>query len=213
MNIVEDITVRPRETEVLRLLRRGKKEKDPGDFTLGLVREALAEARPLAHPKAVYDFFDRPDVPDHPVFLSARRVGLCICTIGSDLEKRVGDLMARGELARGVVLDAVGSEMAETAAQVLDRRMESEHVRSGERAGARFSPGYGEWELEGQQWLFEVLDAGRIGVELSSSMMMTPRKSVSFAINLGVDPKPPRCTTPCDQCDMNDCEFRRDPSV
>ncbi len=201
--------MQPREEEILRLLHRGPAHKDPGAWTQDLVRRALGDAARLVKPRGVYDFFDLQDVPDHPVFRSATRVGLCICTIGPELESRVNELMKGGELARGVVLDAVGSEMAEAAAQVLDQRMEAEEARADQVAGARFSPGYGTWELEGQQWVFDMLDARGIGVELSPSMMMRPRKSVSFAVNFGPDPKPARCTDPCDQCEMKDCAFRR----
>ncbi len=210
MRIVESIRVQPRESEILRLLQKGKTQKDPGAWTLDLVRNALLEAESLAGASAVYVFLDRVEVLDHPVFSSADRVGLCICTIGPELEGRVSDLMKAGELARGVVLDAVGSEMAEAVARTMDQRMESEEARGNVRAGARFSPGYGGWELESQRWLFDVLDARRIGVDLSGSMMMHPQKSVSFAVNFGPDPMPPRCMTPCDQCEMDDCSFRRD---
>ncbi|MCK4546124.1 MAG: hypothetical protein KAW17_01670 [Candidatus Eisenbacteria sp.] len=210
MTVVEAIEVEPQEDEILRLLRRGKTRKDPGAWTLGLIRQALDDARVLSRARGVYGFFDSDRLPNHPAFESAIRVGLCICTIGPDLEDRVAELMREGELVRGVVLDAVGSEMTEAAARVLDDRMEAEEGGEGLRASARFSPGYAEWELEGQRLLFDVLDGGRIDVGLSDSMMMKPRKSVSFGINFGPNPKPPRCATLCSRCDMEDCRYRRE---
>jgi hypothetical protein len=210
LQVVESFEINPEEEEILRLLRRKKTDKDPGTWTLDLVRRAIEEAKTLSRPRGVYEFLDRGRLPVHPVFESGERVGLCICTIGPELEAGVSDLMRKGELARGVVLDAVGSEMAEATARVLDERMEAEEAREGHLASARFSPGYGGWDLEGQRLLFDILDGGRIGVELSPSMMMTPRKSVSFAVNFGPDPKPPRCALLCDQCEIEDCPYRRD---
>lgn len=210
MKIVEGIEVEAREEEILRLLRRGGSSAKPGNWTLGVVREAVKASRGLCEPRGVYEFVDRASLPDHPVFRSAQRVGMCVCTIGPELESRVAELMEEGQLARGVVLDAVGSEMAEATARSLDARMGDEGAREGLLASGRFSPGYGSWELEGQRLIFDVLDAALVGVELTPSMMMIPRKSVSFAINLGPDPEPPRCDTPCDQCELEHCPYRRE---
>lgn len=210
MRVVDGIEVEPVEEEILRLLRRGEARKDPGAETLDLVRAAVDEARSLASPRGVYGFFERDRLPDHAVFRSASIVGLCVSTIGPSLEERVRERIAAGDLTRAVVLDAVGSEIAEAAARVLDERMESEGAGDDRRAGARFSPGYGEWGLDGQRLVFDLLDAGRVGVTLSSTLMMTPRKSVSFAVNFGTDPVPPRCSTLCGRCEMKDCPYRRE---
>jgi hypothetical protein len=210
MGIVDRVDVKPDQGEILRLLRKANTWKEPDPEILQMVQDALGEAKQLLEPRGVYEFLDRNQVSDHPAFESATRVGLCVCTIGSPLEDRVAELIKSGELVRGVVLDAVGSEMAEAVARVLDETMEKEEHQPGHDASARFSPGYGEWELEGQRLLFDLLEPERIGVQLSASMMMTPRKSVSFAINFGPDPKPPRCATLCSRCDMEDCPYRRE---
>jgi len=210
VEVVRSIDIEPEEVEILRLLGRAA---DPGkarQWTVNLVREAVEEARSLVEPQGVYGFFDRDDVPGHVVFDSAERVGLCVCTIGPRLEGRVYELMSSGELAKGVVLDAVGSEAAEAAARWMDERMAGEESPGGLRPSGRFSPGYGQWTLEGQRLIFDLLDAGPIGVHLSRSMMMTPRKSVSFAMNFGSDPIPPRCETPCERCTQEDCIYRRE---
>ena len=51
--------------------------------------------------------------------------------------------------------------------------------------GCRISPGYGRWPLSAQKALFARLPHETLGVSLNPSMMMTPRKSISFALWLG----------------------------
>jgi len=209
LKVVESFDIEPQEEEILRLLSRGRSPAEAGNWTLDLVKLALGEASELAEPRGVYDVVGRAQIPDHRVFESAERIGFCVCTIGPELETRVSDLMKQGELAVGVVLDAVGSELAEAAARWIDSKMEEDYAGEDLLPSARFSPGYGDWDLQGQRLIFDLMDTRRIGVELSASMMMKPRKSVSFAINFGPDPNPPRCTTPCDLCDLEDCPFKR----
>lgn len=72
----------------------------------------------------------------------------------------------------------------------------------------RYSPGYGDVPLEAQKDLLCVLDANRkIGVSLSTSLLMTPTKSITAIIGLGKD----GCVhieKDCDLCSKRDCEYR-----
>ena len=47
----------------------------------------------------------------------------------------------------------------------------------------RFSAGYGIWDIREQAYVFSMLPAEEIGVRLTDTFMMVPRKSVSFRIN------------------------------
>jgi hypothetical protein len=210
VRVVKGIKAPPEEEEVIRLLSPGGEAVPAGRERIEpLVRASIEEANELVDPAAVYDFVDSPELLEDRVFGSAELIALCVCTIGPRLEERVKELMERGEWARGTVLDAVGSEMTEALARLLDDRIAAEGAAEHRQPGARFSPGYGEWDLHGQRIFFARLEPGRIGLRLSESMMMIPRKSVSFALNFGSDPEPPRCVTPCEQCMMEDCRFRR----
>ena len=47
----------------------------------------------------------------------------------------------------------------------------------------RFSPGYGDFPLQAQEWIFQTLNAPkRIGVTLNTGLLMTPTKSVSAIV-------------------------------
>jgi len=121
------------------------------------------------------------------MFSDAEKLAFSVCTIGSALEKRVQELFSRGEGARGVILDSVGSATVERVADLLDEEVLKWGSLEGLRATRRFSPGYGGWPVEGQELIFGYLKEAsiQVGVSLSPSKMMNPIKSVSFAIKLG----------------------------
>ncbi|MBK5114990.1 MAG: hypothetical protein JJE41_15300, partial [Candidatus Heimdallarchaeota archaeon] len=75
----------------------------------------------------------------------------------------------------------------------------------------RFSPGYCQWSLAGgQKVIFNLLPSDILRVKLSKSMMMIPRKSVSFAVNIGKEVDMELGLKECPTCDLQDCSFRRD---
>lgn len=69
-------------------------------------------------------------------------------------------------------------------------------------------PGTHGWELAAaQSQLFSFVDAARIGVELTSSFLMTPCKSVSMLIGVGAGMKHEQ--NPCEECDVAaTCRYR-----
>lgn len=74
----------------------------------------------------------------------------------------------------------------------------------------RFSPGYGDFPLDIQGEFLKVLDAGRrIGLSVSESLILLPRKSVTavMGISKGEISKGRRG---CGCCDLNgQCEYRK----
>ena len=91
-------------------------------------------------------------------------------------------LSAEGDLLRGLVLDWLGSEAVTNVSRQAglagrDGRAE------GLLPGKMFAPGYKGWDVSGQELIFAAVPASAIGVRLTASFMMTPRKSYSFRIN------------------------------
>ncbi len=136
----------------------------------------------------------------------AEKVALAVCTIGIGLEERMKELFSQdpvramaldgaGVAALGKVSDAVIAEVREIA--------ESHQWGSGMRA----QPGQEGWPIQQQKVLFECLNTDEIGVSLTSSYLMIPRKSVSFVIGMGPDMKPDAVA--CDFCSKrNRCPWR-----
>jgi len=149
-----------------------------------MIGEHRYKMEALLQPAAVFRFLDYTETNRHPIFEGAAKVALCVCTIGSELEKSSAELIQNSEILQGFVLDAYGSEAAEEVAWQADAAIVEAARKMGLWPSKRFSPGYGQWKLEEQRYLFSILPAADIGVELSDTCMMTPRKSVSFRINL-----------------------------
>lgn len=143
-------------------------------------------------------------------------LALGIVTIGADLEREVSSLLSKSETTRALLLDAAGSAAAEEAADLMEGCIRAGVVThtAGRATGRsrRFSPGYGRWPVTAQRAVFAVLSADRIGVRLLPSCLMSPRKSVSFAVWLGPgdDPDAPlECRSRrCADCDMTTCPYR-----
>lgn len=142
-------------------------------------------ARSAARPAAVWNWFKITDLPDGllvQLFPAAAGLALAVVTIGPALEAEVTRLAGAGSLSEAAILDAWGSELAEAAARATGCRLGATGAAAGFIGGGRSSPGYGKWPLEGQDVLFRLLPAGEIGVQLTGSRVMVPRKSVSFGM-------------------------------
>lgn len=139
----------------------------------------------------------------------AQEVALSICTIGPLLEDRVSEYSSAGELTRGLILDAAGSVLAEAVCDYANEKVCAEAARRSLHTTCRVSPGYGRWKIEEQKVVFELLPADPIGVSLTKSFMMIPRKSVSFAVRLTRERPTGQPGSPCALCGREDCEFRR----
>jgi len=138
----------------------------------------------LLQPGAVFRILDYADTNHHSIFEGAVKVALCVCTIGPELERSSAELISNNEMLQGFVMDAYGSEAAEEVAWQADAAIVETARKLNLWPSKRFSPGYGQWELEEQRYIFAMLPASDIGVELTETCMMIPRKSVSFRINL-----------------------------
>ncbi|MFW6190814.1 MAG: hypothetical protein ACOC49_04115, partial [Candidatus Bipolaricaulota bacterium] len=107
-----------------------------------------------------------------------------ISTIGSQLEDRVDQLMKEGDYTLSNVLDSVGSAAVdETSDRLGEELLGYAHERDLNTTRA-FQPGSGasHWKVKNQKLIFEYLEPEEIGVKLTSSFTMSPKKSNSFAI-------------------------------
>jgi len=110
-------------------------------------------------------------------------VVLFMVTIGPGLEDEVNRLFQKNDMARGFILDAIGSETADAAAdrmhhQVLKRLSEERRFS----ITPRFSPGYGDWPVTVQKDFLKTCGGASIGISVNDSFLMTPRKSVSAVL-------------------------------
>lgn len=207
--IVSSLRLSIRESDVLHFLgypagRRPAKRLEP------LLQEALQEARGLAAARGA--FRTLPVSSAAEVGLAAERADglvLGLVTVGPAIEQRVTELLGRGEASRALILDAAGSAAAEEAANRLSVRVVGARTAAGADVACRISPGYGRWPLSAQKALFARLPHGALGVSLNPSLMMVPRKSISFALWLGAQTAPRSGLSGCDTCGLPQCRYRR----
>ncbi len=111
-------------------------------------------------------------------------VVLLATTIGNKLEKKVEDLEKEKRFTEALILDAVGSTTSDQTMDFLHANIRGEFQRKGFSLTMRFSPGYGDLPLNIQPDLIHFSGGEQIGIEVTSSYMMIPRKSVSAIIGL-----------------------------
>lgn len=119
-----------------------------------------------------------------------RRAPVVVClaaTAGPALDRAVSSAMDRGEMTEAFMLDAIGSETVEAAVDELHWKILKERAgENGLNVTPRFSPGYGDWRLTVQADVVAASGGPLIGIEVTPSSLMIPRKSVTAV--LGFEP-------------------------
>ncbi len=189
--------------EILIRLSNKKGRMEASDKMKLQIERMITVAMPYIEEHRAFNIFDRINLPDKPYFASATKIGMAICTIGPALPKLTEKYLQEGKLSDGVILDAIGSVAADHLADLVNEEINREAESIGLVPSMRYSPGYCDMGVEDQNIIFGRID--NVGVTLSSSSMMNPVKSVSFAINIG-DKFVNRCRT----CEKRDnCPDRR----
>jgi hypothetical protein len=128
-------------------------------------------------------------------------------TLGPDFDKWCRCFFDSGDPFSGYVADLIGSIRIEQAVEWLnDIVEESLHARD-LRCTNRFSPGYCGWDVYEQHKLFSLLPQKFLGINLHSSALMTPIKSISGVIGAGKDVQKSSYT--CAFCAQENCFMRR----
>lgn len=115
---------------------------------------------------------------------------LMALTLGSQLEK----VLMREEVTNmsdAYVLDVCASEAVEEAADDFELRLRKMLKAEGKYLTNRYSPGYGDLPIHTQRPLLDLLNAGRaIGLTLTPTDLMIPRKSITAIMGICDSPKP-----------------------
>lgn len=138
----------------------------------------------------------------------ATQVAVAVCTIGPALEERIAALFAEGDAARAMALEGAGVAAIRQVANEVGVAICDAATAGGLKVGMRASPGQEGWPIQQQRVLFSLIPAEEIGVRLTSSYLMLPCKSVSFAMGLGLEMRAD--SVPCDFCSKRErCNWNR----
>jgi hypothetical protein len=176
---------------------------EPRDRVLQLVDRALDLYAALTDPRAIYQELPQTEfeaiyhgegLNEHPTPLEeivpgAERLALFVVTLGDAVSREITGLFRTNDPALGYMLDAIASERADRAAELvgehfLSRLVEDRSPQPATRVLA-YSPGYCGWHITGQRKLFDFLRPEEIGVRLNASCLMQPLKSVSGVLVAG----------------------------
>lgn len=151
-------------------------------------------------------------------FQKARELAILLVTIGLPLEHEVERLYNSGDAGVGCFLDLFGSaavdQVAYKAREVINEEVRLtgyEAMSSGYCIGKTcpaytdcggvvaywLAPGYADLATKEQKKVFTLLDGGKIGVHLSDSCMMTPRKSYTCLLPIG--PQTEKVSNRCEE--------------
>lgn len=104
-----------------------------------------------------------------------------VATIGNAIDQKI-ELLQKTDKAKALIYDAAGSVAIEQLVIAINDEIKNSNPDF--KLSRRFSVGYGDWKIENQKPFLKWLGAEKIGITVSDSFQMTPRKSVSAIIGL-----------------------------
>ncbi|GMR11060.1 MAG: hypothetical protein BMS9Abin28_1884 [Anaerolineae bacterium] len=115
----------------------------------------------------------------------AEEIVFVVCTIGADIDSWTSEAFKTDPLF-AVSLDGLGNAAVEDLAKQACRHFEKAAREKRMEVSIPLSPGMQGWPVDdGQDQIFGLLPAQKIGVKLNRSRMMSPSKSLSMAIGIG----------------------------
>ncbi len=188
-----------------------------------LIDEFIQQSLDLCSPKSCYALFNslvfinktEMQIEGHiflldKIVLSALKkssqIAFFICTAGDKVEKLSKQLLREGHSLEGLIVDLIGSEIAEETAEFIHKKIGEDMALQRLNITNRYSPGYCSWPVSDQQKLFALLGEHTCGVKLTDSSLMLPIKSVSGIVGVGENVK--NRGYACAKCDAGFCIYR-----
>jgi len=226
MPVIRDISLRLKTREVLRRQGLGRGAKVRPEIEI-LIRELLTSVKTahLLEPAVAYEYYtissmngSHTSLADNKaihapllpaIFPEAKELVVLFCTIGPRLEKQVTEYSKSDEALRGMILDGIGSTAVDMMALEVFRRLASEVSPRGYEISSPVNPGMPGFPLTEQWNLLGLVNADEIGVNLTASGVLVPRKSTSMV--MGIGPKMTKWTQAevCDRCSLREtCHYK-----
>jgi acyl transferase domain-containing protein len=122
-----------------------------------------------------------------------------VVTIGSGLERRVAALFAEKCYSLALALDDIGNQLLFAATRHAQDRMLATARAQGLSMAGELRPGDPGLALQTQGLVLRLADAGSIGVAVNRGNALTPLKSISMVLGVGLNLPPVRWSR-CDDC-------------
>ena len=215
--------------EMADLLRReeGSRRRDMPPRVLAAILELRkqAEEERLIRPAFVYEAYPVAEVLEERLVLeggvllagrmlvtqlrSARRILALVGTIGAALERRAMEWHEAQDPFRALLLDGIGNAAMDALSREMCRAASAFAAERDVRASGPLAPGIHGIPLANQPLLLRLAGAERVGVRLSSGLMMEPVKSISMVIGIGAEVDTWDKAQACSWCDLKTrCDYR-----
>lgn len=170
------------------------------DITNRLIDESINEVKTLIEERYLYKSFDTTKIKGGLLVNNSN-----LKLMGSSIKKHLKDsksciLLAvtlgykvdsmiryyeKSSMAKAMILDACASAAIEGIMDEICYRLEEMASKENKSLTSRFSPGYGDLDINIQGRFLEVLEAGKfIGLTASSHNILIPRKSVTAIVGI-----------------------------
>lgn len=208
-------------------LNLGYKGQTPDVQILAMIEQLIETVNDFCQPQAGYSIFsgkltskDTLEINQISMivgssianyFVSATHFAIFVATAGIEFDSHLQQLKAKGDILNEFLADALGSEIAEATHRYVTSRIKEDAKLSGFSLTPSYGPGHCTWHVDEQKALFSLLPNGPCGILLNDSGLMSPIKSVSGVIGLGINvkPKPYACTI----CGLHNCHKRKVPGL
>ncbi|MBN2134109.1 MAG: hypothetical protein JW737_00110 [Acidobacteria bacterium] len=200
INRIKGVPLSVSREKVYKRLNRGGKAVDHSTFDR-IFDDVYSEALSLADVQAAWLKMNIENLDSGKIILSGEKnektelfskdlaswltgcgeIYILALTVGRAIADKIQDLSDSGEVTRALLMDAVSSELVEAAADALTRRIARE---ANAPITKRYSPGYGDWKIDAQRMIDDILCLGEIGIELNDAYLMIPEKSITAVIGV-----------------------------
>ena len=194
------------------------------EFPASYVEEACLEVQLAAEPRGIYQEYEydaetHTILSDPPMVLEAqsiikhlgnsKKVYVLGVTVGEGVEERSSSLFKEGNYTVGLLVDAAATTAVEQVANQVNEIINRLAKKAGYKPTWRFSPGYGNWPIEEQKKLGQIIKTEKIGLTVTDTYMLFPRKSVTAIIGCLPGNEEQKTQRGCTSCSQQDCFSRR----
>jgi hypothetical protein len=203
----------------------GYKDGDDRELVTNLIEEMLTECQEISNIKAQFRVFNDVQFDENTKSLSINKikfqinkivfgqlkksesVAIFLCSAGKEIGIRSRRAMSERDFLKGFIYDVIGSEIVESATDLMQDGLEKTVKKAGEKITNRYSPGYCGWDVAEQHKLFQLMPDNYCLIQLTPSALMDPVKSISGFIGIGKNVRYNSYT--CGLCDLKECTYRR----
>lgn len=208
--------------EILRYLGVSK---NSGEDMLPLIEDIKEETRNILRFRWVYNIYSIVQeskgviLKDVEILLKGQHIkshlknsSKCVvlaATLGSEIDRRI-NYYQKCDMLKALIVNACATAFIEEGCNYVESLIKEEFCSDYEELTWRYSPGYGDLSLDVQGELLKLLQGNKdIGLYLSESNMLIPKKSVTAIV--GIIPKGKSSNKKsCENClNKNNCNYRK----